>query len=74
MGSKDGSEVAELVGLYLLSKFESDTELQDAIIALYRDDLVAIVPNNGLRIKRIRSAIQRIVAAEELEMKDWTEG
>ena len=74
MGSKDGSEVAELVGLYLLSKFESDPELQDAIIALYRDDLIAIVPNNGFRINRIRSAIQRIVALEELDMTDWTEG
>ena len=50
MGSKDGSEVAELVGLYLLSKFESDPALHDAIIALYRDDLIAIVPNNGFTI------------------------
>ena len=74
MGSKDGSEVAELVGLYLLSMFESDPALQDAIIALYRDDLIAIVPNNGFRINRIKSTIQKLVAAEELEMTDWTEG
>ena len=54
MGSYDGAEVCELVGLYLLSQIES--KFEDANIGLYRDDGLAIfsnlTPSNAERVKK----------------------
>ena len=48
MGCPDGAEVAELVGLYLLSRLESMNIIDPAMNGLYRDDGI-IVLNNANR-------------------------
>ena len=52
MGSWDGAEVCELVGLYLLHQLTSGTnkvfDIQD--VGLYRDDGLAIVRETGKKI------------------------
>ena len=53
MGSYDGAEVCELVGLFLLSQIRK--KIKDVDIGLYRDDGLAITHNlNGGRIEQIK--------------------
>ena len=53
MGSFDGAEVCELVGLYLLNKIKS--LLGSNNVGLYRDDGLAIVHKaNGPKVDRLR--------------------
>ena len=56
MGSFDGAEVCEFVGLYLLNKINSLLGYQ--IVVLYRDDGLAIVHKaNGPIVDRLRKEI-----------------
>ena len=53
MGSFDGAEVCELVGLYLLDKL--GTLFEKERVGLYRDDGLAIIHNaNGPKLDRMR--------------------
>ena len=59
MGSFDGTEVCELVGLYLLNKIKP--LLGSNNVGLYRDDGLAIVHEaNGSTVDRLRKNIIRI--------------
>ena len=56
MGSFDGAEVCELVGLYILSKLQA--LLGQANIGLYRDDGLAVVQReSGRRLDNLRKEI-----------------
>ena len=74
MGSKDGCEVCELAGLYVLSKMKENNGLSETNCALYRDDLIAAFPKNGYKINRIKSIIGKTFEEENLRMIDWEEG
>ena len=56
MGSFDGAEICELVGLYLLNKLSFLVEKEH--IGLYRDDGLAVITNaNGPKLDSIRKNI-----------------
>ena len=53
MGSYDGSETAEIVGLFILSKLTSKFGIGN--VGLYRDDGLAIMKNvSGPRAERMK--------------------
>ena len=56
MGSFEGSEVCELVGLYLLSKISALTDSDN--VGLYKDDELAVIHNtNGPKLDRLRKNV-----------------
>ena len=66
MGSNDGAEVCELVGLYILSILSRKYQKRD--IDLYRDDGLAIFkPMPGPKMERIKKGI--IVKFKKLNLK-----
>ena len=67
MGSYDGAETCELVGLYLLQKLT--TLIQKEHIGLYRDDGLAIVLDaNGPKMDRLRKDIIKVFKEEGLSI------
>ena len=57
MGSYDGAEICELVGIYTLSKLKNITFKDD--IGLYRDDgLILLRELNGQQTDKIRKNIK----------------
>ena len=67
MGSYDGPEVCELVGLYLLSKLTDF--LEEGRVGLYRDDgLAAVVSRSGRLLDQLRKRILKIFEAEGLSI------
>ena len=67
MGSYDGAEVCELVGLYLLSKLTD--VLEEGRVGLYRDDgLAAVVSRSGRLLDQLRKRILKIFEAEGLSI------
>ena len=67
MGSHDGAEVCELVGLYLLNKLSS--VVQKEHIGLYRDDGLAVITNaNGPKMDKIRKTITGLFKQEGLSI------
>ena len=67
MGSLDGAEASELVGLYLLSKI---TEIiPKDHLGLYRDDgLAAIENSNGQKLDRLRKKLHTYFQSEGLKI------
>ena len=67
MGSFDGAETCELVGLYLLSKLSHI--IPTSKIGLYRDDGLLLVgkPNNR-QMDRIRKKVHKIFNKEGLKI------
>ena len=66
MGSYDGAEICELVGLYILSSLEKEIQKEDS--GLYRDDGLIILKNhNGQQTDRKRKNIIQIF--KELGLK-----
>ena len=63
MGSFDGTDVCELVSLYLLSKISVHIDLDN--VGLYRDDRLAINDTNGPKLDRIRKNIIATFKSEE---------
>ena len=60
MGSYDSSEIAELVGLYLLNELEK--RFGKGNIGLYRDDGLCMLPfTSGPRVERARKYIPHCV-------------
>ena len=56
MGSYDGAETCELVGLYLLHKLSSI--IPSSEIGLYRDDGLSMIPNlNGPKSEQLKKKI-----------------
>ena len=67
MGSFDGAEVCELVGLYLLNKIKPLLDSNNA--GLYRDDGLAIVHKaNGPKVDRLRKDIISLFKDEGLSI------
>ena len=67
MGSFDGAEVCELVGLYLLNKIKS--LLGSKNVGLYKDDGLAIIQKaNGPKVDRLRKAIISLFKDEGLSI------
>ena len=59
MGSKDGAEICELTGIYILSQFS--TLLPQEHIGLYRDDGLILLRNkNGQLADRIRKNVIKL--------------
>ena len=59
MGSNDGAEIAELVGLYILHILESKLYIKD--IGLYRDDGLAAINARGRTADKIRKELTKIM-------------
>ena len=58
MGSWDGAQVADLVGLYILSLLTNESEMNTASIGLYRDDGLLIIENsNAQKCERIKKKL-----------------
>ena len=67
MGSFDGAEICEIVGLYLLDKLSVLLHKED--VGLYRDDGLAVVDNaNGPKLDKLRKKIITIFKAEGLSI------
>ena len=67
MGSYDGAEVCELVGLYLLSKIADILGMES--VCLYRDDGLAVIRSRSGRIlDRLRKYIIEVFKAEGLSI------
>ena len=65
MGSYDGAEICELVGLYLLNQLS--TVIDKSSVGLYRDDGLAAINNaNGPKLDRIRKDIIALFKEEGL--------
>ena len=66
MGSFDGAEICELVGLFVLNKLLNMIPAKD--LGLYRDDGLAVLRNkSGPEMERTRKNI--IKAFQEIELK-----
>ena len=52
MGSNDGAEIAEIVGLFLLNGIKRYIKKDDS--GLYRDDFISVVNISGPQIERLR--------------------
>ena len=67
MGSFDGAECCEIVGLYLLHKISKKVPTNQ--LGMYRDDGLAMIPHaNGPKIDRIRKDITEIFKSEGLKI------
>ena len=67
MGSYDGAEICELVGLYLLNQLS--TVIDKSSVGLYRDDGLAAINNaNGPELDRIRKDIIPLFKEEGLSI------
>ena len=68
MGAYDGAEVAELVGLLLLSDIK--TNLPNLNFGLYRDDGLAVYKNiKGIHIERTKKTLHRIFNKHGLKIE-----
>ena len=71
MGSYDGGEICELVGLYLLDKLSKILDKADG--GLYRDDGTAAVNNsNGPLMDKLRNKIIALFKEENLSITNDT--
>ena len=67
MGSYDGAEICELVGLYLLNRLS--TVIDKGNVGLYRDDGLAAINNaNGPKLDRIRKDIIALFKEERVSI------
>ena len=66
MGSFDGAETCELVGLYVLSKLELLIEQKH--LGLYRDDGLAVVNLTGVQIERLRKKVFALFKSLDLSV------
>ena len=66
MGSKDGAEVCESVGLYLLHKLSNIN--QNVSVGLYRDDGLAAVRGSKSDVDRIRKQFTAMMKEEGLNI------
>ena len=67
MGSHDGAEISELVGIYLLGKLSNIIDRNN--IGLYRDDGLCVTENaNGPKLDRLRKDIIAIFHNEGLKI------
>ena len=68
MGSYDGAETCEIVGLYLLDKLKEI--IPQSNVGLYRDDGLAIITHsNGPKIDKIRKRLHQLFKQEGLKIE-----
>ena len=61
MGSNDGAETSEVVGLYILNLISTNLDVGKKYYGLYRDDGIMIINNaNGPKIERIRKKLHNV--------------
>ena len=70
MGSGDGAEICELVGLFMLKQLENIMPRED--LGLYRDDGLCVVEGGGPAVERIKKKIIQLFKAQDLKIT--TEG
>ena len=58
MGSYDGAEICELVGLFILHKLEQ--VIEGSQVGLYRDDGLAVVRGSGPEVEKLRKRVFQI--------------
>ena len=71
MGSYDGAEICELVGLYLLAKLtEKNAPFKNKKneVGLYRDDGLAVVRGSGRSTEKLVQEIRKIFGENELKI------
>ena len=66
MGSYDGAEICELVGLYILNKLEDIIPQKQ--LGIYRDDGLAVVQGSGPELERMRKNIFKTFKAINLKV------
>ena len=67
MGSYDGAEICELVGLYLLEELTNIISKES--VGLYRDDGLAILPNtSGPETERLKKKIRKLFKNNKLKI------
>ena len=67
MGSNDGAEICELVGIFLLSQIAAKYPMQDT--GLYRDDGLAVIrARNGRQADRYRKDVTKIMKDNGLKL------
>ena len=67
MGSYDGAEICELMGLYLLEELTNIIPKQS--VGLYRDDGLAILPNiSGPETERLKKKIRKLFLNNKLRI------
>ena len=67
MGSYDGAEICELVGLYLLEELTNIIPKES--VGLYRDDGLAILPNtSGPETERLKKKIRKLFKNNKLKI------
>ena len=72
MGSNDGAEASEVVGLYILDLISKDLEVDKKYYGIYRDDGIMIINNeNGRKIERIRKKLHNVFS--EIGLKITTQ-
>ena len=70
MGSRDGAEICELVGLFMLKQLENIMPKED--MGLYRDDGLCLVEGGGPAVERMKKKITQLFKAQNLKIT--TEG
>ena len=69
MGSFDGAEVCELVGLYLLAKLtEKGVPFEKDKVGLYRDDGLAVVRGSNRTVEKMTQTMRNIFGENELKI------
>ena len=66
MGSYDGAETAEILGLYVLSKLEK--LIHQKHLGLYRDDDLAVVDLTGVEVERLRKQVFKLFKSLDLNV------
>ena len=67
MGSLDGAETAEIIGVYLLGKIKEI--IPSKYLGLYRDDGLAVINNtNGQKLDKIRKELHKLFKNEGLKI------
>ena len=74
MGSNDGAEVSELVGLYLINVIGSDKELwrlgvSVSEVELYWDDGLKMLNSGTQNLNKIRQRLEKVFFENQLEIK-----
>ena len=66
MGSEDGAEVCELVGLFMLNNLEEIMPKEN--FGIYRDDGLSVVEGGGPQVERIKKKIIQLFKAHDLKI------
>ena len=66
MGSMDGAEIAELIGIYMISRLMM--KFDKSLFGIYRDDGLMVVKGGGPEVDRARKEVIRIFQEENLKV------